>query len=69
VAFAVAAADAITDEEIVVSDYHAQNLSCYYSQNSGVVRPDNPCSPCVLEQDGKSVAVAEVFDSHASTVL
>jgi hypothetical protein len=39
---AVTAADAITDEEIVISDSHAQNSSCCYSRNPGIVRPDNP---------------------------
>jgi hypothetical protein len=51
--FAVAAADAIIDEEIVVSDSHAQNLSCYYSHNLGIIRPDNPSSLYTPEQDNK----------------
>jgi hypothetical protein len=51
--FAVEAVVAIVDEEIVVSDTHAQNSSYYYSHNPGIIRPDNLCSPCVLEQDNK----------------
>lgn len=67
--FAVAAADAITDEEIVVSGSHAQTRAAIIHKIPMLFDLNTPALHVFLNKTASIVAFAEIFNSQASTVF